>query len=74
MTRDGATLVLRLGAIACAVLVFALSRGGARRAVSVVALAPDAKPFDQRQKNAVRRRRAEGSRGERLGNLSDDQR
>jgi DNA-binding transcriptional regulator YiaG len=60
MTRDGATLVLRLCAVACAVLVLAFGRGGAARARSVAALAQEAKPFDQRQKLAELNKQIEG--------------
>ncbi|HVG28953.1 MAG TPA: c-type cytochrome [Pyrinomonadaceae bacterium] len=60
MTRDRAALILRLCAIACAVLVFALGRGGAERAGLAVAAAQEAKPFDQQQKLAELNNQIEG--------------
>jgi hypothetical protein len=64
MTRNGATLFLRLCAIACAVLVFAFGRGGAARAGLAVSVAQEARPFDQQQQLAELNKQIEGREGQ----------
>ena len=62
MTRHGAARCLRLCAIACAVLVFALGRVGAARdgVFGGVSVMQEAKPFDQQQKLAELNKQLEG--------------
>jgi DNA-binding transcriptional regulator YiaG len=60
MTQERAARCLRLCALACAVLVFAFSRGGLSRRGGFSAAAQEAKPFDQQQKLAELNKQIEG--------------